>query len=175
MQIIRATYDFVKEMLRHGWIFADNISPHIITHDSSIIFRHIVTKQDIGNVLEITCPENKYISICGRNHFVRNYPPHIFSLRCSNKSDRDISPGTEIIIRKRKEWILNGTELFYENAGNLSPIIGERVKLWNEEFPFPAGISISSGEILCFRVVNPNIDINKVELFMQADIWEKKE
>lgn len=177
----KASYsDFVREMYNGKWVFADNQSPHVITHaNNNIISTYPVNKGEIGTVMKITCPDNTNISICGRNHSDIRYPPYYFSLLCRDSSGRNLAPDTKFKITK---YGTSGTmDLFCKNGncsilyGVLSQTVGKRFKRKEERHNFPMGIILYPSETLVFRVYEPDINIAKTTLLMQADIWEKKE
>jgi len=177
--LIELTYgDLVREWLRLGRIYANKKSPHMITHQNTdVVLTRPVCKGETGEVLKITCPDNKAITICGRNHYTIDYPPHFFSLGCRSNDDQNLSPDTIFTITK---YGGSGViPLFCKNGdcpilySELSQTVGERFKRKEERHYFPMGIILYSGETLVFRVSEPDIDIVKTELLMQADIWER--
>lgn len=179
MEIVMLKYsDFVKKMLYQKWVFVDKQSPHTITHnDTDLVSTYIVNKGMDKSILKITCPDNKNMTICGRNHCDVNYPPHFFSLRCQSGDGENLAPDTTFDITK---YGGSGVVPILGKKGDrpilyreLSQTVGERFKSKEERHYFPMGIILYSNESLVFRVHKPDIDIIKIELFMQADIWEK--
>lgn len=179
MTVLGTYGDYVKAMTDTGWGFADNESPHIITHSNTdMVSTHSTAMGNSRGILEITCPDDKEITICGRSHADINHPPHFFSLRCRSSSGENLALDTEFTIIKNS--IKGAVPLFCQIGDSpvlyseLSQTVGERFKEKGGRHRFPKGIILYPTETLIFRVINPNIDIVKTELSMQADIWENK-
>lgn len=186
-QIVKLMYnDFVSDMLNGDWVLSEKARPCTLTHQNTgIVSTFPVKKGTVGTALEIKCPKHQVLTVCGLGHsgidpkdFVKNpmlYSiPHFFSIRCKNNEGQELSLYTRLKIIKRDQENLpvwSRTEFY----GDLSQTIGERFKQKHERYYFPDGIILHGDENLVLQVSEPEIDIEKIELVMKADLFYKRE
>lgn len=179
--------DIVETIEDNGWKRISSVASAITTLDKQIVFQKPIRASDYDTILEIICPTERIISICGIDECgidsddFSNSPnffqiPHFFTLRCMDNNNVDLSPTTIISILK----VIRGEEpeKYYEEFyGDLSPIVNGngRLKRKEERYYFAETIVLQSGEKLIFRANNPNIDISKIDLLMMSDCFEKSE
>lgn len=177
--------DIVDTIEENGWTCISSVAHPITIFDSEIVFPYPVKANSYNTLLEITCPPERIITICGFDDCgidpddFYNSPnfyqiPHFFTLRCMDNNNVDISPTTIISILKasRNE---EPEKYYQEFYGDLSSIVDGRLKKKEERYYFAETIILQSGEKLIFRVHNPNIDISKIDLLMMSDLFEKDE
>lgn len=127
-----------------------------------------------GKVIELRCPESNAIFIFGKNQTVlllENEPkefdindPYFFSLRCFDQSKRELDPATRMNFKKVSKYgAISRT--WRASYGDLLPAKAVR-------YSFPKGLYLSGDEVLELEVLNPDIDIERIELSMEADIFE---
>lgn len=125
--------------------------------DTDFISTFQAKKGSAGKVMELHCPESKAVSICGQSQADHQESPYFFTLRCFDESGREQSPSTKMNFKVRIE---NGD----------SP-------LWKVSYSgmkrchFPEGIFLNNGTKLELEVINPDIDIDKVEVAMEVDVF----
>lgn len=109
-----------------------------------------------GKIIELRCPESQAISIFGKYQTV--------SLRCFDNSNRELDPATRANFKKVDKYggISRNCRATY---GDLSP--AKAIK-----YSFPEGLYLRGEEFLELEILNPDIDIDRIELSMEADIFE---
>jgi len=175
--------DIVDVIEKNGWSLKSSVTNSLTILDKQIVFFNPANANSYDIFLEIVCPPEMIITICGFDdsdiapddfyNFSNLYQiPHFFTLRCMDNNNSDLSSTTIISIlkyRKNKE-IEKYYQAFY---GDLSPIIDGRLKKKQERYYFAETIVLQGGEKLIFRVHYPNIDISKIDLLMMVDLFEK--
>ncbi len=179
-------YQYIIDTIEaEGWTQMSSVSTPLTILDEEIVFPRQIKANTYDNILEIICPPERIITICGTGECdidpddFNNAPnfyqiPHFFTLRCMNNDNVEIAPTTIISILKvmRDEELEKYYQEFY---GDLSSIIDGRLKRKEERYYFAETIILQSGERLVFRANSPNIDIAKMDLLMMSDIFEKDE
>ena len=168
-----------------GWTNISSVSTPITILDKQIVSPKYVEANSYDNILEIICPPEKIITICGYIDMDEDIDdfydapnfyqtPHFFTLRCMNNDNVEISPMTIISIIKetRNEKMEKYYQEFY---GDLSPITDGKLKKKEDRYYFAETVVLQEGEKLIFRAHYPNIDIAKIDLLMMSDIFSKDE
>jgi len=180
------TYDDIVDNIEYnGWNAVSSASHPITSFDKQMVLSKQVKANCRDTVLEVVCPPERIIAICGTEecgidpsefcgspNFYK--VPHFFTLRCTDSNGVDISPTTIISILK----VLKDEEpekCYQEFYGDLSPVIDGKLKQKENRFYFSETIVLQSGEKLIFIVENPNIDISKIDLLMMSDLFQKDE
>jgi len=124
--------------------------------DSAYIQTFSIKSGMAGKIIELRCPESQAISIFGKYQTV--------SLRCFDNSNRELDPATRANFKKVDKYggISRNCRATY---GDLSP--AKAIK-----YSFPEGLFLMGEEVLELEVLNPDIDIDRIELSMEADIFE---
>lgn len=146
----------------------------ICDNDNTYIQTFTVKSGTSGKVIELRCPESNSISIFGKNQTVlllENEPkefdindPYFFSVGCFDKHNRELDPATRMNFKKVSKH--GGiSRICRASYGDLLPMKAVR-------YSFPDGLYLSGGEFLELEVLNPDIDIERIELSMEADIFE---
>lgn len=173
--------DLVDEVIRNGW---DHSSPRysITDFDTDIVNIKPAKKDSRDTFMEITCPEENLIIMCGLNQgdvdedFLESpnlyTTPHFFTLRCTDENNNEISPITIINISKINS---NGDieRLYQDFYGDLSPSIDGRLKTKKERYYFTDTIILQRKEKLVFQAFKPDKNISKVDLFMICDFFKR--
>uniref|UniRef100_A0A6M3M312 Uncharacterized protein n=1 Tax=viral metagenome TaxID=1070528 RepID=A0A6M3M312_9ZZZZ len=148
----------------------------ICDNDDAYIQTFTVKSGTSGKVIELRCPESNAISVFGKNQNVlllENEPkefdindPYFFSVGCFDEHNRELDPATRMNFKKVSKSKHGGISricrAFY---GDLLPAKAVR-------YSFPEGLYLSGDEVLELEVLNPDIDIERIELSMEADIFE---
>lgn len=145
---------FLKYMNSNSYI--KKASGMICDMDTAYVQTFTVKSGTAGKIIELRCPESQAISVFGKYQTV--------SLRCLNKSNKELDPATRTNFKKVSKYggISRKCRATY---GDLSP-----AKVL--KYSFPKGLYLSGNEILELEVLNPDIDIERIELSMEADIFE---
>ena len=163
---------FLKNMNSNSHI--KKVRGMICDRDNAYIQTFKTKSGTAGKVIELRCPESNAIFIFGKNQTVlllENEPkefdindPYIFSVGCFDKHNRELDPATRTNFKKVSKYggISRKCRATY---GDLSP--AKAIK-----YSFPKGLYLSGDEVLELEVLNPDIDIERIELSMEADIFE---
>lgn len=145
---------FLKDM--NSISFIKKVPGMICDMDTEYVRAFNIKSGTSGNIIELRCPESQAISVFGKYQTV--------SLRCFNESNREPEPATRINFKKVSK---NGgiSRKCRATYGDLSP--EKEIK-----YSFPEGLFLSGNEVLELEVLNPDIDIDRIELSMEADIFE---
>lgn len=122
--------------------------------DAAYVWTFKVKSGTAGKIIELRCPPSQAISVFGKFQTI--------SLRCFDELDREPDPATRINFKKVSKYggISRKCRATY---GDLSPA---------KKYSFPDGVYLSGKEVLELEVLNPDIDIERVELSLEADIFE---
>lgn len=177
--------DIVSTIEENGWHIVSDIAHSITTLDTQIVLYKLARANRCDTVLEITCPQENIITICGLSECAididdfYNKPnifqvPHFFTLMCTDINGVELLQTTLISILK---YTKDGETIkcYEEFYGDLSPVIGGKLKKKEERYHFAKTVILQGGEKLIFIVNNPGIDISKVDLLMISDFFEKDE
>lgn len=124
--------------------------------DSAYIQTFKVKSGTAGKIIELRCPPSQAISVFGKYQTV--------SLRCFDDSNREPEPVTRTNFRKVSRYggISRKCRATYSD---LSPV--KAIK-----YSFAESLYLSGEEVLELEILNPDIDIERIELSMEADIFE---
>lgn len=145
---------FLKEMNSNSCI---KKAPGMICDmDTEYVRTFNIKSGTAGKIIELRCPESQAISVFGKYQTV--------SLRCFDNSIREPDPATRMNFRKVSKYggISRKCRATY---GDLSP--EKEIK-----YSFPEGLFLLGEEVLELEILNPDIDIDRIELSMEADIFE---
>lgn len=177
--------DIVSTIEESGWHLLSDIACPITTLDTHIVSHRLAKANRCDVVLEIICPPERIITMCGLSECCvetdnfYNSPniyqiPHFFTLMCTDVNGVELLQTTLIsIMKSTKDGEI--TKCYDEFYGDLSPVMGGKLKRKEERYHFPMTVILQGGEKLAFRVNNPYMDIAKVDLLMLCDIFEKDE
>jgi hypothetical protein len=175
-------YEELLDFIEEDWVNVSENRPYPLSHFNNIA--NIIKPVNIfDSFLEIICPPNELLTICGYNQsdieeefnpdlFTR---PHFFTIRCMVNASNALKeiPSTTIIDITKINHEGKEEKLYQEFYGDLSPIIDGQLKGKNERYYFPDTILLQEGEKMVFRASVR--DISEVELFMMCDRFRKKE
>ena len=174
--------DIVDIIEENGWARISSAGLAPITHfDTNIVHTKQVKRNSYEDILEIICPPENIITICGFNQEdidkddFFNSPnlytiPHFFALRLADDNNNEI-PYTTIIGMSRIARNGNVEKLYEEFYGDLCPAIDGKLKKKEDRYYFAETIILQNGEKLVFHAYWPFIDITKIELLMMADLF----
>lgn len=146
-----------------------NGNPHvkksICDTDDTYVRTFKVKSQTSGKVIELHCPSLNAISISGKNQAAEPKDlnrPYVFCIRCFDNEDREPGPATHMNFKKvlKDGGISRAWRALY---GDLT-----------KAYSFPEGLYLSENEILQLEVLNPDRNIERIELSMEADIFETR-
>ena len=189
--------EFIKRMEDRGYNHK-GITTIDISDSNIRIFP--VKKKTVGKFLELRCPNNTIISICGKNHGCNN--SYYCKVKCFNTNDKEpfrdlhystpLTPTYHVVI----EMIV--TKIMQKPPDQNNPEIQEWAKYVNPmlklidsedpcEYPIWSGaykifpdsfldnsFNLYSNEKMVFYVINSDIDIVKTKFELKADILELK-
>lgn len=170
---------FLEEMKINWWRERERAT--ISESDIDYIRTLNVKKGTGGKVVELCCPESRAISIFGKSQTALNSKPeppefdvkepYFFSLNLYDKDGKEPDHLTRMGFRA---VIAGGvTPLWKVKYGDLSPVKPGKGKFKKpvEIYNFPEGLYLVSGDRLELEIINPGIDIEIVEVQMEADIF----
>jgi len=140
---------FLKEMNSNSYI--KKVPGMICDMDSAYVRTFKVKRGTAGKIIDIRCPGSQAISVFGKYQTI--------SLRCFDKHNRELDPATRMNFKKVSKYggISRKCRATY---GDLS------------QYSFADGLYLGGEEVLELEVLNPDIDIERTELSMEADIFE---
>lgn len=183
--------NFVAHITKEGWNYVGDMQSYALTHENNMVMTFPLERGMYGTFLEITCPAPNYmLTVCGfddagiypidfYNHSNLYKIPHYFSMLCTDKNGKELSPDTIIDIAKVKT---NGEpkKLCSEPYGDLSQNTNAhkcadgRFRRKEERYYFYQSIKLEDRERLSFQANSPDIDIEITKLFMKADLFGKE-
>lgn len=160
-----------------------------------------VKKGSIGKILELSCPENTIISICGKNHLGGCQKSYTYKVKCFNNDNKQPFQGThratkltdkhhivaEIVASKilqrhpssidtnYKEWLTKTTPIL-KLIGSENPYehimwVGA-YELFSKDI-LNESLNIYGNENMILYAIKPDVDINQVKFEIKADILKK--
>ena len=144
-----------------------HIKKAICDTDDAYVSTFNVKRFTSGKVIELRCPSLNAMSISGKNQAAGNDPndincPYLFSLRCFDKQDRELDYATRMNFKKVSKH--GGHSRAWRAC------YGDLLKAYS----FPEGLYLSENEVLRLEVLNPDINIDRIELSMEADVFETR-
>ncbi len=146
---------FLKEM--KGRLRLEKARVVISETDMDYIRTFAVKRGTSGKVMELFCPASKAVAIRGQSQARPQESPYFFTLRCFDESGKEPSPSTKMNFKAGIEN--GGSPLWKASYGSL------------KRYHFPEGIFLSNGNRLELEVIDPNIDIDRVEVSMELDVF----
>lgn len=191
--------DFIRRMKEKGYTASQ--FPVLIRSFCDYIKTFPVKKGTIGKILELACPDNTIISVCGKNQEDGSEREYSAELECWSDDDRRpfqnlrhlIEPTrnyhiiTEIIVTKilQKESDNNDPKIhkLLDCINPILKIIGSNntceYPIWSGAYKFFSGdflnnsFNLYSGEKMIFYAIDPDIDIDETILTMRVDILKQ--
>lgn len=143
---------FLHEMISHSIKKAGMICDM----DTAYVQAFTVKSQTAGTIIQVRCPESHTISVFGKYQTV--------SLRCFDQNNREPDPVTRMNFKKvsKHGGISRNSRATYGDLSSVNTI----------KYSFPDGVYLSGKEALDLEIMNPDIDIERIEFSMEADIFE---
>lgn len=192
--------EFKERMTEKGYCIMDN-SPIIIDNKNDMVNTYFTNKGKICKIIELYCPENRIIALCGTTHNGGCNNEYSCRIKCYNTTNDEpfqkIHNSTvlsntdhvvaEIIVtkilqkeppkdnQKVKEWSerISPISKLIKSENGLEHIMwAGAYPIFSEEF-IKTSFTLYGGQKMTFYINNPDIDIDKVEFEMKADIFEK--
>ncbi len=192
--------EFIDKMIEKGYKL-DKESPVTIGNNNNMISTYTVKHGQIGKIVELNCPENCIIALCGTTHIGGCDREYLCNIKCYNTDNdepfQDEHNSTalsehehvvaEIIVTKvlQKEAPRDNKKVkeWSEKIGPILKLIKsenhlEHVMLTcaypilNSEF-IKSSFTLYGGQKMTFYINDPDIDIERVAFEIKADIFEK--
>lgn len=192
--------EFIDKMIEKGYIYK-NYEPTKIDESNNMVKIFSVKKGTIDKILELQCPDNSVIVLCGTEHIGGCQNSYKCNIKCSNKENKqpfqEMHNSTEITRTKHIVAEIIVTKILQQDP----PSDNKKVKEWSEiagpilkliksnnnrEHVMWAGaypkfnsefnktsFTLYGGQKMIFYINNPDIDIDKVKLNISLDIFEK--
>lgn len=191
--------DFVNRMIEKGYIYK-NGKPVTIDESNNMIKTFPVKKGKIGKILELQVPYNSIVSLCGTEHNGGCYNSYICNIKCTDNNGKQpfqkLHHSTELTIKKHVVAEIIITKILKQDRPldnkkvnewieTVSPIL-KLIKsenhrehiMWIGAYPkfdsefVKTSFTLYGDQKMTFYINNPDIDITKVELKLDADIFE---
>lgn len=192
--------EYIKKMEEKGYVYKDN-NPIIINESNHMIKTFTVKKGSIGKILELQCPDNAVISICGETHEGGCEKSYSCGIKCFGKDSKEPFQGlhhstelkrnnhvvAEIVLtkilykeppkghKKIQEWqeLITPILRMIKSESPFEHIMWTGAyKIFNTDF-VSRSFNLYENQKMTFYIVNPDTDIEKVSFEMKADILEK--
>jgi hypothetical protein len=192
--------EFVNKMIEKGYKLKKE-SPITISNKDNMISTHSVKKGQIGKIVELRCPENQIIALCGTTHIGGCDNEYLCNVKCYNTdNDEPFEESHSSTALSEHEHVLAEviiTKILQKEA----PKDNKKVKEWSEkigpilkliksdnslehvmltcaysilsaEFT-KSSFTLYGGQKMTFYINGPDIDIERIEFEMKADIFER--
>ncbi len=192
--------EFVDKMIEKGYIYKNN-EPTKIDESSNMIETFSIKKREIGKVLELQVPDKSIVALCGTEHDGGCYNSYMCNMKCTNIEDKqpfqEEHNSTEITRTKHVLAEIIVTKILQQDP----PLDNKKVKEWSEiagpilkliksnnnrehvmwlgaypkfdsEF-IKTSFTLYGSQKMIFYMNNPDVDIERVEFEIKADIFEK--
>lgn len=193
--------EFIGRMIEKGYSLTPN-NPVTIDESNDMIKTFPIKKDTIGTIMELQCPDNSIMALCGTEHNGGCHNPYTCDIKCTNDHNKEPFQEThnsteltrtkhivaEIIVtkilmqdppldnKKVKEWsetISPILKLIRSNNNREHVMWVGAYSKFNIEF-IKTSFTLYGGQKMIFYVNSPDIDITKVILEMKVDIFESK-
>lgn len=166
------TMNRYESFLNHTNGHVKKAKGNICEKDTVYIRTFKLNKGKTGKIFEITPPVSEAISIFGKNQATLVFDenpkefnisvPYNIGIRCSDSGNRELHPETRMNFK------------IISKGGHISrgwrAVYGELSMVKKTDYSFPEGLYLSSDDILTLEALNPDIDIEKIEMNVKADI-----
>lgn len=198
--------EIISNIEELGWSNVLKKGQFSITHNNvSMVTTKVVTSGSWGNFLEIECPAEHMIVICGNNQCNNAYEsikypnisknPHSLTIKCTTKKNIELSSNTIISIYK-EEFDMERVILCKEHYDRLSQLslitLGNNVRSvhteemvkkhkhgyyqeYDRRYHFRDTVILHYGQRLVFSVRLPDIDIVNTKILMELDMFVREQ
>ncbi len=192
--------EFIDRMIEKGYTLVSN-NPVTIDESNSIIKTFPTKKNTVCKILELECPCNSAMALCGTEHNGGCHNSYICNIKCIDNEDKQPFQEThnstaltstkhvvaEIIVtkilqqdppldnKKVKEWsetISPILKLIRSNNNREHVMWMGAYPKFNTEF-IKTSFTLYGGQKMIFYTNNPDIDIDKIKFNISLDIFEK--
>ncbi len=192
--------EFVDKMIEKGYTYK-NDKPITIDESSKMIKTFQSKKGTVCKVLELQCPNDSIIALCGTEHNGGCHNSYICNIELTNNEDKQpfqkIHHSTALTSKKHVVAEIIVTKILQQDP----PLDNQKVKEWSETIApilkliksdnrrehimwtgaYPkfdsefikTSFTLYGGQKMIFYINSPNVDIDKVKLNMTVDIFEK--
>lgn len=144
----------------------------ICEKDTDYVQTYKVKRNTQGKIFELRCPASTALSIFGKNQTVllfNNEPnefeikgPYFFGVKCFDKLYREPHPDTLMNFQTvSKKGFSRAWRVSYRDISPVNPV----------KYSIPEGLYLSGDDMLELAVLYPDIDIDRIELLFEADIF----
>lgn len=192
--------DYIKRMEEKGYIYRSD-NPITINESDSMIKTFTVNKGSVGKILELQCPSNAVISVCGKTHEGGCDKSYMCDIKCFDKDNnepfKDSHHSTPLRHDKHVVAEIIVTKILYNEPPKghkkieewqelISPILKMiesedprqhimlvgTYKLFNTDF-VNTSFNLYENQKMTFYINSPDTDIDRVKFDLKADIFEK--
>ncbi len=192
--------EFIDRMIEKGYnLISDN--PTTIDESNNTIKTFSTKKGTVDKILELQCPDNSIIALCGTEHNGGCHNSYICNIELTNNEDKQpfqkLHHSTALTSAKHVVAEIIVTKILQQDP----PLDDKKVKEWSETIgpilkliksdnprehimwmgAYPkfnsefikTSFTLYGGQKMIFYVNNPDVDIDKVKLNISLDIFEK--
>lgn len=192
--------EFVDKMIEKGYTYKNN-KPVTINESSNMIKTSLAKKGETCKILELQCPDNSIVALCGTEHNGGCHNSYICNIELNNnegkKPFQKIHHSTALTSSKHVVAEIIVTKILQQDP----PLDNNKVKEWSETIgpilkliksdnsrehvmwvgTYPkldsefikSSFTLYGGQKMIFYVNNPDIDIDNIKLNISVDIFEK--
>ncbi len=192
--------EFIKKVEKYGYFRKNNV-PVALCDSDHVFTKYIVKKDSKGKFLELVCPDNTIMTVCGKKMGCDK--EYEFKIKCHDDFLKEpfgnLFRSSLLVSEKTKEFpgiIINyqivvtkiGNEI-YEIPSGWEKMTKTTLKIIGSENPkeYPIwsgaykamygfcynGLFLKGGQKLVFYAIEPDVDIINSELKMEVDMFEK--
>lgn len=194
--------DYIKRMEEKGYLYRSG-NPIMINESDSMIKTFKVKKGSVGKILELQCPSNVVISLCGKTHEEGCDRHYSCDIKCFDNDDnepfKDSHRSTPLRHDRHVVAEIIATKILYNEPPKghkkieewqelISPILKMiksedpcqhvmlvgTYKFFNNDF-VNTSFNLYENQKMTFYIVNPDTDIEKVKFNLKADIFERND
>jgi hypothetical protein len=192
--------EFTNKMIEKGYKLSKE-SPVIINNKSNMINTHSVKKGQIGKIVELYCPENQIMALCGTTHIGGCENEYLCNVKCYNTENDEPFQNTHNSTALNESNHVVAEIIVTKILQKEAPKDNKKVKDWSEKIApilkliksedslehimltcaYPilsseftkTSFTLYGGQKMTFYINDPDVDIDRVDFEIKADIFEK--
>lgn len=191
--------EFIDKMVENGYVY--NHNPVTISDkDNNIISTFSADKGKTDKIIEVNCPDNQIMALCGTTHSGGCNKEYLCHIKCYDDQNNEPFQGLHYSTELNKNYHVLAEIIVTKILRNDPPTQYKKVKEWsdtispilkligsdnNREHVMWTGayskfspefnktsFTLYGGQKMTFYINNPDIDIKKIDFKLDVDIFE---